>query len=383
MSPLIEVLQQARRSKTAEIAAAAPLPTKNHELELEPHSAGRRTSLHEEEATLPKGYSHSACQAAAVSRDRPGHGAGASRMIWLGGVFLLLLGSGFNYYLAALEPPAWLVARSNAPLTVVQKETPGVTENAAPQPAALEMPTIEPKPPVIPPVKAQQAPLARAEEMLDGGEIKAEIQTGQEAFLKVIRSRTSTASVSDDVMAGYRAYLAGNDAAAGRQYRQAAQIEPRNVDAWLGLGAVALRQGKADEASACYMRVLELEPKNPAAQIGLISQMGQSDPAAGEGRLKTLLAQQPEAAFLHAALGNLYADQELWPSAQQAYFEAYRFDSNNAEYAFNLAVSLDQMGKADLALTYYQRAQELLPQQGGAVDLAQLDARIVQLRQDK
>jgi tetratricopeptide (TPR) repeat protein len=101
---------------------------------------------------------------------------------------------------------------------------------------------------------------------------------------------------------------------------------------------------------------------------------------AAESRLKSLLAQQPEAAYLHAALGGVYAEQNQWPSAQQAYFQAFRVDPASAEYAFNLAVSLDQMGKQDLALDYYQRARDLLPKQGGAVGREGLDTRISQLR---
>jgi tetratricopeptide (TPR) repeat protein len=183
------------------------------------------------------------------------------------------------------------------------------------------------------------------------------------------------------VLLGYQAYVTGDDAAAARYYRQAVQAEPRNVDAVLGMAAAAARQGKTEEAIAHYMRVLELEPRNASAQTGLIGFMGQLDPTASETRLKTLLAQQPEAAFLHAALGNLYADQGQWPSAQQAYFQAYHFDPSSAEYAFNLAVSLDQMGKPDLALSHYQRALELLSKQGGALDKRQLEARITQLQQ--
>ncbi|MEO8417391.1 MAG: tetratricopeptide repeat protein, partial [Methylophilaceae bacterium] len=91
--------------------------------------------------------------------------------------------------------------------------------------------------------------------------------------------------------------------------------------------------------------------------------------------------QQPEAAHLYAALGNLYAQQSQWPSAQQAYFQAHHFAPNNADYAFNLGVSLDQLNKPALALQYYKRAQELLPKSGAsAIDRAQLESRIVQLQ---
>jgi len=98
-----------------------------------------------------------------------------------------------------------------------------------------------------------------------------------------------------------------------------------------------------------------------------------------------MLAQQPEAANLHAALGNLYATQNQWPLAQAAYFNASRYAPNSADYAFNLAVSLDHLGKPGLALAQYQRALELLNNSGDALgasnlDKAQLEARIQTLQ---
>jgi cytochrome c-type biogenesis protein CcmH/NrfG len=181
-------------------------------------------------------------------------------------------------------------------------------------------------------------------------------------------------------VAAYQAYEAGDDATASQLYRQVLQNDPRNVDALLSLAAVAARQGHTDEAVSTYQRALELDPNNNVAQEGLIVLLGQANPTESVSRLKTLIAQQPDAAHLHAALGGVYADQNQWPDAQQAYFKAFSLDPNNAEYAFNLAVSLDQLKKPDLALNYYQQALALLTKQGGAVDKATLENRINQLR---
>ncbi len=113
--------------------------------------------------------------------------------------------------------------------------------------------------------------------------------------------------------------------------------------------------------------------------------LAQADPVSSESRIKNLIAQQPEAAHLHASLGNLYAEQKQWPAAQQAYFQAHHFAPSNAEYAFNLAVSLEQLGKPALALPYYQRALDLLNSSASAsgsvaIDRAQLESRIRQLQ---
>ncbi len=110
-----------------------------------------------------------------------------------------------------------------------------------------------------------------------------------------------------------------------------------------------------------------------------MSLIGQADPVSSESKIKSLIAQQPQAAHLHAALGNFYAEQNQWPSAQQSYFEAYHLDARNPDYAFNLAISLDQMGKKALALQYYKEALALLNNNAGNIDRAQLETRILKL----
>ena len=53
--------------------------------------------------------------------------------------------------------------------------------------------------------------------------------------------------------------------------------------------------------------------------------------------LKQLIAREPSA-YLYFTLGNIYADQNRWPDAQQAYFQAHHLQPDNPDYAYNLAV---------------------------------------------
>ena len=68
----------------------------------------------------------------------------------------------------------------------------------------------------------------------------------------------------------------------------------------------------------------ELQVGNDFALAAQASLLATLDPVSAESRLRNQIALQPEAAQLHAALGDLYAAQARWASAQQAYFEAYR-----------------------------------------------------------
>jgi tetratricopeptide (TPR) repeat protein len=124
----------------------------------------------------------------------------------------------------------------------------------------------------------------------------------------------------------------------------------------LGLAAVAIHQGRMPEAYGYYRRLIELDPRDSVALAGIASLTGSGGREANESRLKLLLDQSPGAGHLHFTLGNLYAKQGRWTEAQAAYFKAYTSDSENPDYAFNLAVSLDQIGQERAALGYYRRA---------------------------
>lgn len=215
--------------------------------------------------------------------------------------------------------------------------------------------------------------------------------TAQNPPLKLF-SRTPIAGVDPTLLAAYQAFSRGDDVAAQQQYRQVLQGDVRNVDALLGMAAIAQRQGRDADATGWYQKVLEIEPRNTIAQSAITSvqmnaassNLAATDLVGAESRIKNMLAQQPEAANLHAALGNLFAAQNQWASAQEAYFNASRFAPNNADYVFNLAVSLDQLGKPSLALAQYRHALDLLNNSGAASpDRAQLEARIQALEASK
>lgn len=180
----------------------------------------------------------------------------------------------------------------------------------------------------------------------------------------------------------YQAYMAGDANKADADYRKALQQNPNSRDALLGLAAIAANRGLTDEAAGHYLRLLQLNPKDAAAQAGLIGLKGYTDPTASESRLKLLLSQSPDAAYLHFALGNLYAHLARWPEAQEAFFNAFHADPGNADYAFNLAVSLDHLGQRKPAQTYYQRALSLAKERSGGFDREQLKKRIHELQEN-
>ena len=182
------------------------------------------------------------------------------------------------------------------------------------------------------------------------------------------------------VARGFESYQRGDLAGAREAYLAALQADPLNRDALLGLAAIDIRMRNYDAAETRYARLLELDPKDVHAVSGLMSLRSAIDPDQSESRLKTLIAATPDAALLHFALGNLYAQQSRWSEAQAAFFRAYSGDIQNADFAFNLAVSLDQLRQKTSALQYYQRAFALAGDRPVGFDPTQVQVRIQELQ---
>ena len=191
-------------------------------------------------------------------------------------------------------------------------------------------------------------------------------------------------AVDPTLLAAYQAYRNGDFDTARQRYGEVLRKDAKNRDALLGMAAVAQQQSQDAIAARYYNQVLMLDPRDPVANAGMLALLGTSDAAATESRLKLLLAQQPrptgaQSSALYFALGNLYAEQSRWADAQQAYFNAYNLEQGNAQFAFNLAVSLDHLGQGKLAAQHYQRALQLDVSDSPGFNRAQTQQRISEL----
>jgi tetratricopeptide (TPR) repeat protein len=186
--------------------------------------------------------------------------------------------------------------------------------------------------------------------------------------------------VHPKVDTGYAAYLAGDYVKARAEYQEALRDDGTNRDALLGLAALDVRSGRYEVAEAGYLRLLQWDPNDAHAQAGLIAlRASRLDPLATESRVKSLLAADPAANVLHFTLGNQLAQQGRWSEAQQEYFKAFAADPENADFAYNLAVSLDHLRQSPLALEYYHRAIALAEKRPASFDLAAARHRASQL----
>jgi len=255
---------------------------------------------------------------------------------------------------------------------------PVVPQTPSPPPAAQAPPStgvalIPPIQPVRPRPRPQQAPSVPAPGPASIASSPAQTSSPP------IAVNVPVPSVDPQVQQGYQAFQRGDLAAASESYQKALAREPNNRDALLGLAAIDVRNGQFESAEARYLKLLETDPRNSQAVAGVLSLRGGLDPVASESRLKTLIAGQPQAAQLHFSLGNQYAHQSRWSEAQAAYFKAYSIDPENADYAFNLAVSLDQLRQRKPAQEYYRRALALVDKRPASFDPAQARTRLQEL----
>lgn len=404
MSLLIKALQKAEDEKTADATLGASVG----ELSLEPLTADKTQDT--QQTTSPETISRPQQAAAGVftAKQRPaGSQTNRKKLLMIGIAALLLvllIGMQVYSYINSLEQPQAIIPRppavqvptqppaiqsevtteadgtantpaapeSNASVAAAAEDTVARAEASAAQPATPETTEVPDKP-----VASIAKPRAAQPEELVMGEPVAAPEQGA---LQITRNPVEV-GISPDLAAAYQAFNAGDDAKAQYHYRKVLQSDVRNIDALLGMAGIASRQGRMQDAGGWYAKVLEIDPRNTVAQAALASGYAQVDPVGAESRIKNMLAQKPDAAHLHAALGNLYAENGNWPQAQQSYFQAHHFAPSNADYAFNLAISLDHLGKPALALQYYQQALVLLaPSGSGNIDRAQLESRIQQLQ---
>lgn len=286
----------------------------------------------------------------------------------------LVFGSGYGYYVwLQIQPPSQpRVAQRTAPPPAPYVVAPIAT--AAP---AL-VPFIPPQEKSTPVQPAQPAVTARNEDFdAPRNKPKAGRHYSAPSTGISVQRKVETDTVTPALLNAYQAYQRSDYVTAAQGYREVLGKDARNRDALLGLAAIAQQQGQDDTAQHYYRQMLLNDPRDPAAQAALMTYS--PDEGNSESRLKTLLSEQPRSGTLHFALGNYYASISSWGDAQQYYFNAHSLEPSNAQFTFNLAVSLDHLGQRKLAAQYYQQALQLDVSGNSGFDHAQAQLRLNEL----
>lgn len=324
--------------------------------------------------------------------------AAQRRRTWMGIAGLtvaLTVAIGSYYYYAALtQPQAYLRLPQSIP--VVSEPDGQAAANPTPEQAdevssaaylAPATPLQEGSGlPAVAPEEIEQAEPRVPKDLNDPFEERPDPPAGQaaatmvpreEAVIRIERGRRPD-RVNTLLLSAYEHFQAERWTQAEQAYGTVLAGDPGNRDARLGLAALAARTGDRNMAIDQYRELLRINPRDATAFAALAA-LEQVQDGNGESELKLRLAEQPNSAHLHFTLANLYAAQRRWPQAQQAYFEAQRLAPDNADYAFNLAVSLEHLGRPGLAVEYYRRALQLARSQAAQFDHATAQGRVAAL----
>lgn len=373
MSLLVDARKKSQQAQSAQDEGRA---SQAPELSLEEHS----NPIVPEPDTRPIENARSAGQNLFAAKSPPspaGHTLpNRNLLLALGGTVLLLaIGAGYFWYLDSASNTAPLRPVSASPAApLVQAAQPST------QPAAASESAAAPQSTLVPGIAAPSAASTNREtppiDPVSVADAPAEMQQARGSKPVRIEQRSTEPLVDPLLNDAYLAYRNGQLDEAQQLYLSLFRKDAGNMDALLGLAAIAQQRGENRMAAQYYARVLALDPRNALAHAGMSALTTDEN---NESRLKTLLREQGNSAALHFALGNLYAEQSRWGEAQQAYFNAYTLEPGNAEFAFNLAVSLDHLGQGKLAAQHYQRALQLDPSQRAGFDHAQISQRVQEL----
>lgn len=168
--------------------------------------------------------------------------------------------------------------------------------------------------------------------------------------------KVSTADVVGEKLdQAWYAYESARYSDAEKMYNDVLAIEDSNRDALLGLGAIAVIEKNHVKAREIYLSLLDLDPRDPIATAALAGLHSSKESLeTDKDYLISMLDKNPDAHHLNFALGNVYAQLDKWAEAQKYYFNAWQQDGDNADYIFNLAVSMDQLSKEQQAVSFYK-----------------------------
>jgi len=276
------------------------------------------------------------------------------------GVFILFLVAGYAYYQSisnSLQIEISAVASS-----VTQQKQLSQKDVTAPQTEAEQLDQ------VVSPDKKQ---LVAEKKITSATKVAARAKPAQKTAAEPvprsapirIERQLALDTVYQLLSQAYAAYQLGHDGEALSIYSKVLQQEKNNRDAMLGLAAISVRNAQYEKARDVYLAILENNPQDSVAMSGLLNIQTNVDPGRSETQVKLLLDHNPGSPYLLFTLGSLYASQQRWAEAQEAFFRAYSSDSRNADLAYNLAVSLDQLEQRKVALKYYRAALQLVKRQ--------------------
>lgn len=170
-----------------------------------------------------------------------------------------------------------------------------------------------------------------------------------------ITSSTKRSPVSDLLQQAYLLMQQSNYDSAEAIYQRILAAQPVSIEALEGMGTIAFRRNNYELAEHYFYSAVNADGSNlyAVAMLKKTQDLMGKDADIPSFSHHDFASDDPADYF---ALGHAFAVKKQWPRAQEFFFQALALDKNNSEYAYHLAVSLDHMGKTELARNYYELA---------------------------
>jgi predicted TPR repeat methyltransferase len=151
-------------------------------------------------------------------------------------------------------------------------------------------------------------------------------------------------------------------AGARAAYQAVVALDPGNMEAQLGLGALCQEAGDFETAYRHYQTALQTDPGCAAAwnNLGTWHQERGERPAAADCYQRALVL-DPQDAEAHNNLGTLLADADRTAEAEACYRAALQIRPEFAEAHKNRGAVLQALGRRDEALASFREAVRLRP----------------------
>ncbi|MCW8933478.1 MAG: hypothetical protein OQK98_02030 [Gammaproteobacteria bacterium] len=281
-------------------------------------------------------------------------------------ITLILIGSALYFYIEMQTTSQDLYITQNS--TAVNRET--AIQNVIPTPA---QPLNTPKQNIVKPANttSQIKPVTKPP-VINKPPVTQQPRTQPISFVRTNKPDPIHVLLGD----AYKAFHNEDYRKSESLYKKVKIREPKNRDALLGLAAIGIKEKRFEYARQKYQYLLKLNPRDSLAIAGISSIESRVDPQLNESQLKFMLKQQPDSAHLYFALGSQYSSQNKWAEAQSAFFSAWSAENKNADYAYNLAVSLDHLDKKKQALDFYQLSLKLKQASSGNFSKIDTEKRI-------
>lgn len=165
---------------------------------------------------------------------------------------------------------------------------------------------------------------------------------------------------------GYRFFMAGQIEAAEKEFRSIVETHPWADTALTALAQIAALRREPVQARYLLRQAIEINPHNRTAKVLSLALSPEHDPQLQQDKFLRLLRLNPhdegdetpsqEHALIHFQTGLTQGHQARWHQAAEAFRHVLHYFPNHPDVTFNLAVSLDQLGRQSEAVALYRQA---------------------------